>query len=636
MIGAQGLAGPNELAFYRGSDTLTVDRAMRLDRFGGGLPGEAFSPVLALLVAIIFVVLLLPIAVFLTAAVRFGGERRDRRLAAVRLVGADTRMIGRLAAGEAAAGALLGLLVGGALFALGRQLVPLVTLWDLSAYADDLRPAPALVAAIAVAVPVVAVLVALGSLRRVVVEPLGVTRRSVGGRRRLWWRLVLPALGLLLLYPLVGGVRAGSSRLVDLQVATGATLLLIGTVALLPWLVDLLVRRLRGGPVPWQLAVRRLQLDSATSARLVNGIAVAVAGTIGLQMLFAGIQHEFTEHVGNDRARTDVLVSTVAAAGRGDLPGSTLTAATLLAFATPAGSTDQDAPMLWLRVGDCAALAEFARLDRCRDGDVFVADACAPGRQEDVAARCADAENTDGVDPSRAGFVPGARLTVGSGRADDPGRTWTLPPSTRVVPARVDPAGWSRDVLLATPGAIDVAGLSRLRVERYVDLDRSDPDALERLRSAALSVDPLATVSTQTAVVQEQPKFANIRRGLYLGAVVTLLLIGVSMLVGTLEQLRERRRLLSMLVAVGTRRGTLSWSVWWQTAVPVAAGLALAVVFGLGLGAVLLRLVEVPLSVDWSVVGLTAGLGAAVVFLVTGLSMPVLWRLTRADGLRTE
>ncbi|MFD0820501.1 FtsX-like permease family protein, partial [Micromonospora zhanjiangensis] len=209
-------------------------------------------------------------------------------------------------------------------------------------------------------------------------------------------------------------------------------------------------------------------------------------------------------------------------------------------------------------------------------------------------------------------------------------------PSTRVVPARVDPAGWSRDVLLATPGAIDVAGLSRLRVERYVDLDRSDPDALERLRSAALSVDPLATVSTQTAVVQEQPKFANIRRGLYLGAVVTLLLIGVSMLVGTLEQLRERRRLLSMLVAVGTRRGTLSWSVWWQTAVPVAAGLALAVVFGLGLGAVLLRLVEVPLSVDWSVVGLTAGLGAAVVFLVTGLSMPVLWRLTRADGLRTE
>ena len=118
--------------------------------------------------------------------------------------------------------------------------------------------------------------------------------------------------------------------------------------------------------------------------------------------------------------------------------------------------------------------------------------------------------------------------------------------------------------------------------------------------------------------------------------VVTLLLIAASMLVGTLEQLRERRRLLAMLVAVGTRRTTLGWSVLWQTAVPVLVGLALAVVFGLGLGAVLLRMVQAPVTVAWPVVGLSVALGALTVLLVTGLSLPMLLRLTRPDGLRTE
>ena len=69
-----------------------------------------------------FVVLLLPVGVFIAAAVRFGGERRDRRLAALRLVGADGRMARRIAAGEALAGALLGLVLGAGFFLLGRQL----------------------------------------------------------------------------------------------------------------------------------------------------------------------------------------------------------------------------------------------------------------------------------------------------------------------------------------------------------------------------------------------------------------------------------------------------------------------------------------------------------------------------------
>ncbi|WP_229402634.1 ABC transporter permease [Micromonospora okii] len=131
-------------------------------------------------------------------------------------------------------------------------------------------------------------------------------------------------------------------------------------------------------------------------------------------------------------------------------------------------------------------------------------------------------------------------------------------------------------------------------------------------------------------------QFVNVRRGMVVGVVVTLLLIGTSMLVGMLEQLRERRRLLAMLVAVGTPRRALGWSVLWQAAVPVLIGLGLAVVFGLGLGTVLLRMVGSPISVSWPAVATGVGLGGGLVLLVTGASLPLLWRLTRPEGLRAE
>ncbi|GAA4450026.1 FtsX-like permease family protein [Phytohabitans houttuyneae] len=604
-IGDDGLAGPRELAFYLGSDTLDEERASRVAGFGSHVPGEPFGPLLMLLVVIIFVVLLLPIAVFLGAAVRFGGERRDRRMAAFRLVGADRRMTRRIAAGEAAAAALLGVAVGGLLFALGRQLVPLVTLWDLSVFAADVRPGLTAALVITLAVPTLAVVVSMIALRRVAIEPLGVARRATGARRRLWWRLILPLLGLALLYPLLGNVRdSGSDH--QYQVAAGATLLLIGAVTLLPWLIDLVVRGMRGGAVPWQLAVRRLQVDSATSARLVNGIAVAVAGTIGLQMLFAGVQHEYRQDTGADTSRAQAFVQVMTGDGAGTIarlaasPGIEAASGTLQAVATPAGAADR---IVEVHIGDCADLAELAYVDGCRDGDAFVSDA-------DVA--------------------PGDRLSFGS---DD--REWTVPAGARRVEVREDPAGWVRGGVLATPSALDTGRLGTLTANVYVRLDRDDPDAIEHVRNAAATASPFAYVGTLSET-QEARRFTNIRRGLYIGAVVTLLLVGASLLVGVLEHLRERRRLLAMLVAVGTRRGTLAWSVVWQTVVPVVLGLALAVVFGLALGAVLLRMVSVTISVSWSVVGLSVALAVAVMAAVTLLSLPPLWRLMRPDGLRTE
>ncbi|GAA4069692.1 ABC transporter permease [Streptomyces shaanxiensis] len=628
-IQQSGLVGPAELAYYAGGSGLASHLSNgsieRIDYFGpsSGMVDDGLDPILILLVMIIFVVLLLPVGVFIAAAVRFGGERRDRRLAALRLVGADGGMARRVAAGEALAGALLGLVLGTGFFLVGRQLASLLKVRNTSVFPSDLNPSPALAALVAVAVPAAAVLVTLFALRGVVIEPLGVVRTAKPPRRRLWWRLLLPLAGLALLYPMMGQGN-GNGNFNEWMVIGGTVLLLVGVTALLPWLVEAVVARLNSGSISWQLAVRRLQLSSGTAARMVNGIAVAVAGAIALQMLFAGVESDYTEDTGNDPSRAQLTLHVRDDVSLGELAGQlTRTEGVRHATALAEGSVGDRAkePELSLEatVAGCAELREVARLTSCRDGDIFRI----LGSQYD--------SETEKV------TKPGGTLYFDPAYPDSPSHTvsWKVPADIKAAAPREDPTGYERGGLLFTPGSLPEGAAAGMFEKVYVSLDTSVPDAAEFTRNAAARIDPLTDVSALVASRQSE-EFRAIRNGLFVGATCVLLLIGASLLVSQLEQLRERKKLLSSLVAFGTRRRTLSLSVLWQTAIPIALGLLLASVVGLTLGAVLLKMVEATVSVDWASVLTMTGIGAAVVFAVTLLSLPPLLRLMRPDGLRTE
>ncbi|MGW3572552.1 FtsX-like permease family protein, partial [Streptomyces sp. NPDC000941] len=251
-IGDEGLIGPGEFFYYAGIDPDAIDdNVIRLDGWGDNSPKEPLDPILLMLIVVGCVVLLLPVAIFIATAVRFGGERRDRRLAALRLVGADSRMTRRIAAGESLVGALLGLAVGWGFFLLIRQFIGGVTVFGTSFFPSDVQPAATLTGLIMVAVPACAVVVTQIALRGIAIEPLGVVRNATPTRRRLWWRLLFPVLGLALLLHLRSEENSADSTY---QVAGGAVLMLVGITALLPWLVEAVVKRFGGGPVPWQLA----------------------------------------------------------------------------------------------------------------------------------------------------------------------------------------------------------------------------------------------------------------------------------------------------------------------------------------------------------------------------------------------
>ncbi|HYI17807.1 MAG TPA: FtsX-like permease family protein [Solirubrobacteraceae bacterium] len=608
------LHGPRDLVFLASGDA--GDQPMTADRFGIDYARPPLNPLFLLVLVVGVVVLLMPIAAYVGAAARIGGEARDRRLAAVRLVGADRGMARRIAAGEVLAGAVAGVALGGAGFLLGRPLVERVELWDISMFAADLQPPVALVALIVVAVPALAVLTALVALRGVVIEPLGVTRRATPGRRRVLWRLALPAASLALLLPLLGTIEDGEGAIPEYQLAAGLVLLLSGTVVLLPWLVEALVRRLGGGGgVSWQLAVRRMQLESGANARVVAGLVVAVAGAIALQSVFAAV----------DRATAGTALPEARAAAAVSLPpgasGRELDARLAAAPGTRMLATVHQAGLIGrpgksdvsvaLAVGDCRSLREFGRIGACRDGDAFVA---AGG----------DAGVRSLVRPGRTVRVDGERRV-----------RWRVPAAIRPVPLRAAPDGLPLPGVLLTPAAAGEAVVGATWSNRYLAFDPRVPDAVEHARNAVAAIDPtlpLGTIGGDTT----PSELRTIRAWLLAGAVLVLVVIAAGLLIGSVEHLRERRRLLAALVAVGVRRRTLGGALFVQTAVPVVLGLALAVGVGVLLAVLLLRIASEPVVLDVWMIALLAGAAAAVVVLVTALSVPVLLRSMRPTGLRTE
>jgi hypothetical protein len=363
-------------------------------------------------------------------------------------------------------------------------------------------------------------------------------------------------------------------------------------------------------------------------------LTARAAGAIALQMLFQAMEDDFTQATGEDVTRAQIVAETEASDGdeAGEMiarfsrtEGVSGVSGTITSYVWRPGALEAGesySPPASVKVGDCASLREYATLPSCTDGDVFIA--LAHGAQ---------------------GAPPDSRVT----RIARPGATvalrdpevyrgtlprWRIPTTARTVDSRPDPTGRYEFGLLVTPSAVDASRLHEPAALAMVRLDPAVPDAAEYVRNTAAALDPTSWVRTLKDT-ERNAQFASVRTGILVGSTLTMLLVAASLLVTTLEQLRDRKRLLSSLVAFGTRRTTLSWSVLWQTAVPITLGLVLAVAGGLGLGAVLLRMTGQEV-LDWWVFLPFAGIGIGLIAAVTLLSMPVLWRLMRADGLRTE
>lgn len=627
-IGPAGLSGPNELWFYAydGASTLKGG-SVRIDHFGdhSGSAGVTDAE-LALLTVVAITVLLLPVMIFIVTAVRFGSDRRDRRLAALRLVGADVGMTHRIAAGETLFGAVLGLFGGGLLFLAGRNFAGQITLFDFSVFPGDISPEPRLALLIGILVPAAAIVASFIGIRGVSIEPMGVVRRATPPRRKLAWRLVMPALSLLLLLPMIGSLQGGGD-VSPWQLSIGIVALLASVPTLLPWTAEAVVTRLDSlGGVSLQLASRRLQLDSGPSARSVGFIAVTVAGAIALQALLVGgselngsvttagngMELEVSPNTMQVEAGTGKSRNAGRAIARTRGVRSVVSGSNIEARRNREGSSGY---LGRLTVAACESIERLTDVGSCRDGDTFLV--------------------SYGGRPVWGGAsrLPGETINLGRGRNQ---LAWTLPEDVR--PANLTKFDYFDPGVLVTPAVAARSGMYRLagREMHLASLDPTVPDAREHLRNTAHRLSSFAFATDDSSGDLSETEYGQLRNAILAGVAVVLALIGMGVLITTVEQLRERRRSLAALAAFGASRSALARSILWQAAIPVGLGIALAVIAGTSLATILLKVAGLPVVFDWTAIISFSAIGASIVFLVTLATLPLLGRLTRPEGLRTE
>jgi hypothetical protein len=619
-ISREGVSGAGDLTAYYGVPAAQIEaegaEGKKVYAFGRPYTGLGLSALMLGIILPTAAVLLLPLLIFVTTASRMGAAQRERRLAALRLLGLDSPQVKRIAAAESLVGAVLGLAAGIGFFALLRTFVADILPFGLRIFPEDLVPSWPLVVVIVLLVPGLAVGSALFGLRRTIVEPLGVVRQGKPVRRRMWWRWALTTIGVLFLAATLAFERGTGDTPAAVALSVGSVFLLVGVAALLPWLVERLVERLHGGSPSWQLAIRRLQLDSGTASRVVSGLVVVLAGTILIQGVITSLAS------GSDRQATPDGVA--AAPVQVQTTAAHEAEVGKLVAAAPGVTGVHPARNLTFRsgeqrdygvVGDCVALKVQANIGDCSDGDVFY------------------------LQTAQGGAVPTGKVQLQGYSRDGEvnGPEWTVPGNVRVVRSGGTVSGQS---LLVTPGALGGLALPESSVAVYVS---GTGNAQALTDDVARAVQPLAWNASASKsdylgdfLARDQRMVESFRAVLITASLFVLAVAAMSLLMLSIEQISERRRPLAALSAAGVPIGVLARGALWQTGIPVVVGVVLAVVAGLGLTAPILRLADRPMIIDVPVLLTLAATTVVAVLLVTALTMPLLRQVTRLDTLRSE
>jgi len=290
-IGPEGLAHDNELVGIIGrtpQQLHDVRSVGEVHGFTDVLPGGW-----AIVVFLVFFVLsgavqiLVPIVILIVVVTRVAWRQRERRLAAIRLVGATQSQISLVAAAEAGLAAVGGAALGWGLYEVGRRVVAATLIFQRGHFwVDDVAVPPLWLAGILLGAPVLVMLTTVASLRGIRTRPLAVQRRSRRRRPSLW--LVVPLVvglgGQFALLPFqdrfaATGEDGGPPPLAML----GALLTLSAIVGLIlvgPWLVAMVGRGVArlSRTVPSLLAARRIAENPQATFYSVAAVGLAAVG----------------------------------------------------------------------------------------------------------------------------------------------------------------------------------------------------------------------------------------------------------------------------------------------------------------------------------------------------------------------
>lgn len=603
-LGAAALPSPDSLLVLVGGTPGQVSRIPFAGEVSGIVTADAWghcadnncyvglpSAAMDLIFGVVGVALLFPVLILIGTATRLAATRREQRFAAMRLVGATPWQVSTLSAVESGVAALIGTGLGFALFFALRPALAGIAFTGDRFFLADLSLNAVDVLAVAVGIPLGAIVAARLALRRVRISPLGVTRQA---RRRppTAWRLTLLVAGVAeLCVFLWRHPQTSHGQLI--AYLSGIFVIMAGLVVAGPWLAMLGSRVLAraAGSAPTLIAGRRLADNPQVAFRAVSGLMLALFVTT---------------------VATGIITTFVANRGAPDTGTVDRTALSLaiwpeeIARGTPAPQASQ-------------VPAGLATIPGVTSVNVVYA-------------------NPGGAEPGAApGFVRCAGL---------PPEFGSCPAGAEVAAVYPDLIGWSGD---NPPGAkgpawpaapVTAAGLGKLPLISVVVGTDGSAAAIEQSRTLLGNAFPAGHRPPATGYdfrADGTKSFSRFQQLADVVIAVSLPIAGCSLAVAVAGGLADRKRPFSMLRLTGMRLAELRRVVLLESAVPLLVVAALAIAMGL-LAAQLFLRSQLHYTLVWPgttfvvliVAGLIASLG------VIASTMPLLRRMTGPETARNE
>ncbi|MFJ3795374.1 FtsX-like permease family protein [Streptomyces sp. NPDC090088] len=565
VIGRQGLARPDELVAYVGMSRAELPDGSALTGFGGpdaDVPLTTMDPsMLDNLRFTLACVVLLPLVVFLSVCARLSAAERARRLAALRLLGMSISEVQRVNAAETVAAAGLGAVLGVGEFWALNQFVSRIGLPGFRWYPDDgALTGPTLVACL-VGCPALAWFVGRASARKAAANPLAVRRTAAGKPPSVWGVL-----------PLVGGAgiatvfcAAGatghvlpSTRLTTLLMPSAVVLLGVGLVTTLPPLCRFVAQRIARSTssLALGLAMRRHETEPGAALRVATGLVLLVFAA----SLAQGVLLDFDQSTKNTSSvQLYELHEPRFTAGQWrsvqQLPG--IRAHAVTASAERVGSTDSNTRFDVL-LATCAQLRTMVpRVGACHDGRPL---------------RLWDPSQVQG-----RGATPGAKLRfpLADGHR---GVTFTAPRQTIRYQDHSSIGAFESGTVVLPPSLLPPG--ARPLAPTYTLISAADPRTVRTVLDGIAHVAPTVEPITPGVNLTDLLQVAVIRTFMTVGMVLGLVIGVAAYLVAATDRAVEWRPQVTALSLLGAGRRTLRAVQVAQVVLPLAVGLALALVAG--------------------------------------------------------
>ncbi|MFI7497743.1 FtsX-like permease family protein [Streptomyces sp. NPDC049687] len=567
QITSQGLAHPDELYAYIGVGRGDLAEGDRFTRFGMSftwsptVEGSALDIVRFTLAGVV----LLPLGVFLVVCAQLSAASRNRRLAALRLLGMSQRGVRRVNATETVVAAILGAVLGIAGYWLVNLVVARIGLPGFKWYPSDGSLSRSTVATCLVGCPLLAWFAGRLGGRQAASKPLEVRRSAVAKRPAKWGLLPLvPGLGVVTGYCVAGatGHAPRDTELSSILMPIAVVLVGVGLVLTLPLLSGAVARRFAESTrsLSLGLAMRRHEVEPGGAFRVATGLVLLVFGA----SLVQGVLIELDQVTRNTSA-TQTYKLNLDAATYGqqrafeELPGIRGHAVEAASWAKPDAWRN---PKLHAVVATCRQVRAMApHFGHCEEGQPAV---------------LVNSANTDMDAEARPGVSYPFHLRNEKGER----RVMTLKVPHATVRFR-DESGLSvfnSGQILVPPSALPVG--FRPEDATLTLISRSAPDTVRTVLDGIGGVDPTVEVRTPGINVSALQQVAIVKSLLAVGMVLGMVIGVAAYLVAATDRAVERRPQVTALALLGARARTLRVVQAVQVVVPLVVGLVLAVVLG--------------------------------------------------------